>query len=139
MAVDIPRLKKLADRDEATWITSRPTDALVDATEENDEAAQADGLAPVEPDPKPEPVTAPDEQLYRVQVGAYPVYENAKRQQDLARWRGFRDALVTRSNNLYKVQLGAYSVYEYALKQLEAAKKAGFGDAFIISRKTAVL
>lgn len=68
--------------------------------------------------------------LYRVQVGAFKVKDNADAMLASVKAKGF-EAFVTQVSGLYKVQVGAYSVKANAENQLAKMKAAGFTDAFI--------
>ena len=68
--------------------------------------------------------------LYRVQVGAYSVKENADAQLKKVKEAGFTDAFITQVDNMYKVQVGAYSVKANADSMLTKVNNKGF-DAFI--------
>ena len=68
--------------------------------------------------------------MYKIQIGAYKVRDNAIKMKDAVIKAGFK-AVVIQSDDLYKVQAGAYSVKENAEKQLAAIKKAGFNAVMI--------
>lgn len=68
--------------------------------------------------------------MYKIQIGAYKVRENAVKMKDAVIKAGF-NAVVIQSDDLYKVQAGAYSELENAQKQLAAVKKAGFNAVMI--------
>lgn len=68
--------------------------------------------------------------LYRVQIGAYSVRQNAENFLKKVQ-KNVPDAFITTINGLHKVQVGAYSVKANAEKQVEAMKKLGYKDAFI--------
>ncbi len=70
--------------------------------------------------------------LYRVQVGAYSVRENAERQLQRVKDAGF-DTYMIQVDGLYKIQVGAYSKRSNADRMLAKVKDAGF-DAFITTR-----
>lgn len=63
--------------------------------------------------------------IYRVQTGAYKVLDNAKKQLEKVKNKGF-DAILVKVGDLYKVQVGAYSKKANADAQLAKIKKAGF-------------
>ena len=63
--------------------------------------------------------------IYRVQLGAYKVLDNATKQLEKVKNKGF-DAILVKVGDLYKVQVGAYSKKENATAQLDKLKKAGF-------------
>lgn len=67
--------------------------------------------------------------LYRVQLGAYAVKENAEKQYRNIKAAGF-DAFITKIGSLYKIQVGAFSKRANAVALLEKVKAAGY-DAFI--------
>lgn len=70
--------------------------------------------------------------LYRVQVGAYSVKENAYAQLAKVKAAGF-DTYMVKVDGLHKIQVGAYSVKANADAMLAKLKKAGF-DAFITTK-----
>lgn len=70
--------------------------------------------------------------LYRVQVGAYSVKENADNQLAKVKAAGF-DTYMVKVDGLYKIQTGAFRNYAYAKNQLAKVKAAGF-DAFITTK-----
>lgn len=74
----------------------------------------------------------PETVLYRVQVGAYSVRENAAAQLKKVMSAGFPTYMV-KVDDLYKIQVGAYSVKANAEAMLAKIKKAGF-DAFITTK-----
>lgn len=79
----------------------------------------------------PSPATPKAEDtLYRVQIGAFKVKENAEKQLKEVKKAGFNDAFITKVGDYYKVQVGAFSVKENADKMLSSVKSKGF-DAFI--------
>lgn len=76
----------------------------------------------------PDPGTTPGK-LYRVQIGAYRIRNNANSIGRQAREKGFQ-TYIFEENGLYKVQVGAFAERENADELAERAKKAGF-DAYI--------
>ena len=67
--------------------------------------------------------------LYRVQIGAFSVKENAESWAKLAEKKGFQTVIKAEQVNgktLYRVQCGAFSKKENAEKFAEDLKKAGF-------------
>lgn len=68
--------------------------------------------------------------LYRVQVGAFEVYQNAVNLLENVK-KIVSDAFITMVGNLYKVQVGAYSNETYAENMVTTMKNAGYTDAFI--------
>lgn len=56
--------------------------------------------------------------LYKVQVGAFSIKENAERRRDIVKNRGF-SAIVIEEDGLYKVQSGAFSKKENAQKRYD--------------------
>lgn len=74
----------------------------------------------------------PEETIYRVQVGAYSNKENAEKQLEVVKEKGF-DCFITEVDNLFKVQVGAFGIKENADRMLEKMKKAGF-EAFITTK-----
>lgn len=69
--------------------------------------------------------------MYRVQVGAYRMRQNAQNVLDNLKKLGYTDSFITVVNGLYKIQVGSYNSYENARKQLEKVKASGCKDAFI--------
>lgn len=67
--------------------------------------------------------------LYRVQVGAYKVKENAESTLLKLKANGF-DGFVKEVNGLYKVQVGAFAVKSNAETRMKGLEQSGF-DAFI--------
>lgn len=65
------------------------------------------------------------EELYRVQVGAYKIINNATKQLEKVKEAGF-EAILKKVDNLYKVQVGAYRKKENAETMLNKIEKAGF-------------
>lgn len=80
--------------------------------------------------PKPAPAPSPNV-LYKVQIGAFRVKENAIRLADEARSKGF-NSIVLIKDGLYKVQLGAFRSKTNANALMTRAKNAGF-SAFIVA------
>ncbi len=76
----------------------------------------------------PSPVPTP--RYYRVQVGAYSVYDNAIAKQNEIKDKGF-DCIIKKVANLYKCQMGAFSNKANAEDLLQRAKQAGYRTAFI--------
>lgn len=70
--------------------------------------------------------------LYRVQVGAYSVKNNADVQLQKVKAAGF-DTYMVKVGSLYKIQVGAYSQKENAENMLKKLKAKGF-DAFITTQ-----
>lgn len=71
--------------------------------------------------------------LYRVQVGAYAVYENAKKMEERLKKSGYDTYIVTANVNgkkLYRVQTGAFSIKQNAINLQNRLKKHGY-DCFI--------
>lgn len=73
-----------------------------------------------------------DNTLYRLQIGAFSIKENAEKLKKEVISKGF-EAITVKVGNLYKVQVGAFSVRENAEKRLKALRLAGYTNAFIIS------
>lgn len=67
--------------------------------------------------------------LYRVQVGAYSIKNNAVKMRDKLKGMGF-DAVIV-NGKLYRVQVGAYSVRENAVNMQNKLKSKGF-EAIIV-------
>ena len=63
--------------------------------------------------------------IYRVQTGAFKVLDNATKQLEKVKNKGF-DAILVKVGDLYKVQVGAYGKKENATAQSDKLKKAGF-------------
>jgi N-acetylmuramoyl-L-alanine amidase len=63
--------------------------------------------------------------IYRVQIGAFEVKENAEKLADQASRKGFATAVLFR-NNLYIVQIGAFSSRRNAEQLAAKAEEAGF-------------
>lgn len=59
--------------------------------------------------------------LYRVQVGAYSIKDNALKKQGYLKQYGFDSTLIY-ENNLYHVQVGAYSIKENAINMQNKLK-----------------
>lgn len=70
--------------------------------------------------------------LYRVQVGAYSVKNNADTQLKKVKAAGF-DTYMVKVGGLYKIQVGAYSKKTNANAMLKKLKEKGF-DAFITTQ-----
>ena len=71
--------------------------------------------------------------LYRVQVGAYAIYENAKKMEERLKKSGYDTYIVTANVNnkkLYRVQTGAFSVKQNAINLQNKLKADGY-DCFI--------
>lgn len=70
--------------------------------------------------------------IYRVQVGAYSVKQNADNQLQKVKAAGF-DTYMVKVGSLYKIQVGAYSIKANADNMLKKLKEKGF-DAFITTQ-----
>lgn len=71
--------------------------------------------------------------LYRVQVGAYSIYENAKKMEERLKKDGYDTYIVTANVNgkkLYRVQTGAFSIKQNAINLQNKLKADGY-DCFI--------
>lgn len=68
--------------------------------------------------------------LYRCQLGAFSVRENAEKMQKKVLADGI-EAIVVKIDNLYKVQCGAFSKLQNAENRLALLKIKGYKDAFI--------
>lgn len=71
--------------------------------------------------------------LYRVQVGAYSIYENAKKMEERLKKDGYDTYIVTANVNgkkLYRVQTGAFSIKQNAINLQNKLKQHGY-DCFI--------
>lgn len=79
---------------------------------------------------KPAPIITPPTTLYRVQVGAFGVYDNAVRMSNQLKAKGF-DTMIVKVGTLFKVQTGAFGVYSNAVNQMNKLKSLGYSDAFI--------
>ena len=66
-----------------------------------------------------------DETLYRVQTGAFTSQENAEREYDRVKAKGF-DAIIVKADNMYKVQVGAYREETGANKTADDLRAKGF-------------
>lgn len=75
------------------------------------------------------PAPTTNGKLYRVQVGAYSIKNNAVKMRDKLKGMGF-DAIIV-NGNLYRVQVGAYSVRENAVNMQNKLKSNGF-EAIIV-------
>lgn len=71
--------------------------------------------------------------LYRVQVGAFSVLNNAKNLRKELISKGF-EAIIVQVDNLFKVQVGAFSVKKNAEERLKNVKSAGYNTAFITTQ-----
>ncbi len=71
--------------------------------------------------------------LYRVQVGAFTLKENAGIMEKKLKAAGF-DTCIVQIGNLYKVQVGAYSKKENAMAMAEKLKVARF-DTFVTTEQ----
>lgn len=69
--------------------------------------------------------------IYRVQIGAFKVKENAEKTASQASEKGFDTAVLFR-DTLFKVQIGAFSNRNNAERLAQRAREAGF-NAFITS------
>ena len=78
------------------------------------------------------PKKAENGTIYRVQIGAYKVLANARKQLERVKNKGF-DAIIVTVGELYKVQVGAYSQKANATAMQNKLKKAGF-DAIITTK-----
>jgi N-acetylmuramoyl-L-alanine amidase len=76
--------------------------------------------------------------LYRVQLGAFSVKDNAERLKNNVLANGI-EAIVVKIDNLYKVQCGAFSVKANAEKRLEFVRAMGHKNAFITSQGGSVI
>ncbi|NMD70133.1 N-acetylmuramoyl-L-alanine amidase [Bacillus sp. DNRA2] len=82
--------------------------------------------------PAPAPAPSPNPSvLYKVQIGAFKVKENADKLAGDARSKGF-DAVVLLRDGLYKVQIGAFKDKANADALVMRAKNAGF-SAFVVA------
>ena len=69
--------------------------------------------------------------IYRVQVGAYSIKNNANEMlKKIKQLKGYEDAYVRLVNGLYKVQVGAYSIYDNAKRVEKDLEGKGF-NAFV--------
>lgn len=82
-------------------------------------------------EPIPKPNKPSNGNLFRVQIGAFSSYRNAKDYEKLAETKGFTDAFTSKEGNLYKVQIGAFSKYEGAVEMRNRAISKGFKGAWI--------
>lgn len=70
--------------------------------------------------------------LYKVQVGAFSIYENAKKLLTELNQKGY-NGFITKVNNLYKVQLGAFGIKENAIRFRDELKAKGY-SGFIVEQ-----
>ena len=102
------------------WLYSREADL----------AAKVNALLGEESTPAPEPDKKESEvNLYRVQVGAFRVYNNAVNMKAKLAVVGY-DTLLVKVGDLYKVQTGAFRIKSNAEKLASELKRRGF-DVFI--------
>lgn len=66
-----------------------------------------------------------NERVYRVQVGAYKIRDNAVKMQNQLKKSGY-SSFITKVDNLYKVQVGAYKVRKNAENTVTELKKLGY-------------
>lgn len=71
--------------------------------------------------------------LYKVQVGAFSFYDNAKRLLTELNQKGYQ-GFVTKVNNLYKVQIGAFSIKDNAIRLRDELKIKGY-NGFIVEQE----
>lgn len=104
----------------AEWLL---VDANLDklAQEEARIIAEHYGLKKIEENPK---------KIYRVQVGAYLLKNNAKKMQTKLQNAGY-SAIIVKSGLFYKVQVGAYNYKSNAEKMMNGLKSKGY-SAFIV-------
>ena len=74
-----------------------------------------------------------EEILYRVQVGAYTIENNAKKKLDKLKQDSF-DGFIVKSGLYFRVQVGAYHIKENAIKMKQRLKDKGY-SVFIIEVK----
>ena len=99
----------------------------------SDIANRVNALLSAENAPVKEDKPVSNNQLYRVQVGAFSVLKNAQNQEKKVKAKGF-DTYLVQVGNLYKVQVGAFSVKANAEAMLKKVKSAGF-NCFITTEK----
>lgn len=99
----------------------------------SDIANRVNALLSSENAPVKEDKPVSNNQLYRVQVGAFSVLKNAQNQEKRVKAKGF-DTYLVQVGKLYKVQVGAFSVKANAEAMLKKVKDAGF-DCFITTEK----
>lgn len=99
----------------------------------SDIANKVNALLSAENAPVKEDKPVSNNQLYRVQVGAFSVLKNAQNQEKKVKAKGF-DTYLVQVGKLYKVQVGAFSVKANAEAMLKKVKSAGF-DCFITTEK----
>lgn len=73
--------------------------------------------------------------LYRVQIGAFTIEENAARCLQEARKKIAGDAFITKVDKYFKVQVGAYRVFENAVAMQDKCKMLGYNDAWITTNE----
>lgn len=80
----------------------------------------------------PEVVVKPESQkIYKVQLGAFSVKENAERLLKNVQAAGF-DAFITKVDGWYKVQAGAFSIKENADNMLAKLRAKGFDGVIVV-------
>lgn len=99
----------------------------------SDIANKVNALLSAENAPVKEDKPVANNQLYRVQVGAFSVLKNAQNQEKRVKAKGF-DTYLVQVGKLYKVQVGAFSVKANAEAMLKKVKAAGF-SCFITTEK----
>lgn len=73
------------------------------------------------------PITpAPEQVLYRVQVGAYKVLTNAKAMETRLKKDGYATYMIKTTGGLYRVQTGAFAVKDNAIKLERELKVKGY-------------
>lgn len=81
--------------------------------------------------PKEEKPSGPDSnKIYRVQVGAFAIKENADRYLIALKEKGF-DGFIKHVGNLYKIQCGAYSIRQNAEVLCKKLAAAGFASIIV--------
>lgn len=94
----------------------------------------AEGLSFKELPKEEKPSGADSNKIYRVQVGAFSVKENADKYLANLKAKGF-DGFIKPVGNLYKIQCGAYSIKKNADDLLKKLVAAGF-EAIIVEEDT---
>ena len=84
------------------------------------------------PTPMPKPSPVPSKTIYRVQVGAFSIKENAIKRAKELKSKGF-SIVIKYVNGQYKPQVGAYEVRKNAEAMLEQVKASGY-EAFITTQ-----
>lgn len=71
-----------------------------------------------------------EKKYFRVQIGAYGIFENAVRAAKKSISQG-HNAIIKRYDDIYRVQVGAYKIRDNAVNKLNAMISLGYDDAYI--------